>query len=328
MPDGEQVTIGGYDGEVEVLDDGFEDLVPPGRSLWEMSTKRGIQGKANDDYDKRTNNDAENWKAETAFVFVTPRHWKKRDEWAQQKNAEPVWCQVVGLNSRSLQKWLETAPAIASMFWSHCLRREPWGLATTEMIWEDCAKNVDAVHIRESEISSDFVIADRHDKAGEIARWLLQIGPDGTNPILRVFGPSITEAEHFIAAVVCALEEEQREQLSSSMLWIKTDAGARQIASLPSSSTVLASSLHTSRAMALRRTQDCRVILLEEGEPQVRLTPSTVVIRPASVEERVRQLRRLGCSTETAIEACTRTDGDYMQLRRVVFFIREEGGAS
>lgn len=327
MPDGEQVTIGGYDGEVEVLDNGFENLVPPGRSVWELSTEKGIHKKANNDYHTRTNNNAENRKGKTTFVFATPRHWKKRDEWAQEKTAEGVWREVLGLNSRSLQSWLETAPAIASMFWSRCLRRDPWGLATTEMIWDDCSRNVDVARIREPAIDCDFIVAGRQDEALAIEHWLTSVEESTVRGILRVFAPSMTEAEHFVAAVVSSLPKEQRERLYSSMVWIKSDIGADQIASLPSTSTLVATSANTNRAIELQRRHGCRVILIEEGEPEIQPAPDTVVVRPVVPAELTKQLVRLGCCRQAAMEACAIVGSDYLQIRRIVFFTRE-GGAS
>lgn len=325
--DREETRHGGYDGQVEVLDAGLEDLVPAGRSVWEMSTDEKVKRKANDDFRLRTDARGADINAERTFVFVSPRGWGDRDEWVAERKAEGKWRDVLGLNSKSLQKWMESAPAIAGMFCQRCLRRDPGGLATAEMMWDDCAKNIDLVYVDAEELSAEYVIAGREQQARAIADWISRAEPREGGSTLRVFGPSLVEAEHFVAAVVSSMAQEWREQLNSSMVWIRNGAGAREISWLHARSIVVTSTQYTTRAAELGRTYGCRVMLLRQGTPVIDPAPGTVSIPHVSLEERIRQLCRLGCDPRTAAEVCRATDGDYARLRHEVF-LAEDGGAN
>ena len=80
IPANEQTSRPGFDGIVECKVG--NQYVPPGVSVWEMGTNQDPSGKANRDIATRTKQLAEAERAEITFVFVTPRPWHNKEEWA------------------------------------------------------------------------------------------------------------------------------------------------------------------------------------------------------------------------------------------------------
>ena len=72
VPYGDLVNQPGWDGLVVCLA-GFGEFVPSGRSYWEIGTGSEPQAKATGDYQKRKTQLSADERAESTFVFVTPR---------------------------------------------------------------------------------------------------------------------------------------------------------------------------------------------------------------------------------------------------------------
>ncbi len=96
----------GWDGIVETLAE--RDPIPAGRSLWEMSTGKEVQDKAQENYRERTDKMPPEEAAMANFVFVTPRHWdrERRKDWLGRKSEEKVWGSVLVLDAGDLFTWL------------------------------------------------------------------------------------------------------------------------------------------------------------------------------------------------------------------------------
>src|ERR1700736_4287266 len=84
IPSDESVQLPEWDGICNV-DNGTEHI-PSGNSGWEIGTQRqGIKAKADEEYTKRTAKPLGLDRKKTTFVFVTPRHWTKKGEWARAR---------------------------------------------------------------------------------------------------------------------------------------------------------------------------------------------------------------------------------------------------
>jgi hypothetical protein len=82
FPSDEGVRHPGWDGRTSTETGSV--YVPKGDAGWEIGAQRvNILQKACDDYQKRTAEPAPLDPASSAYVFVTPRHWPKKDEWAE-----------------------------------------------------------------------------------------------------------------------------------------------------------------------------------------------------------------------------------------------------
>ena len=106
MRAGRGVVVPGWDGTVD--GGAGAPYVPPGRSCWELGTGRDPGRKAQQDYRKRTDDPKGADPTKTTFVFVTPRRWAGKDEWAMSKRAEGEWRDVRVLDADDLEGWLRS----------------------------------------------------------------------------------------------------------------------------------------------------------------------------------------------------------------------------
>lgn len=111
FPSGDSVLTGGWDGILEVSKGNI--FVPDGKSYWEFGTNKSTHQKANNDYDKRTQQEANNT---IHYCFATTQTWSKKTEFEKEKNAQSRWKSVRGINADDLETWLEIAPAVHRWF--------------------------------------------------------------------------------------------------------------------------------------------------------------------------------------------------------------------
>jgi addiction module HigA family antidote len=105
----EGVQLPGWDGIVDASQGNA--FVPDGLSAWEVGTNRDVKRKAAEDYAKRTKNPLGLDPSETTFIFVTPRYWSKKREWAEQKQAEGVWREVRVYDAEDLESTSGSRPS-------------------------------------------------------------------------------------------------------------------------------------------------------------------------------------------------------------------------
>jgi addiction module HigA family antidote len=79
----------GWDGQVET--DTATPWIPQGVSGWEFGCNKDPKQKAEHDYAARVAGVPAADQKNTTFVFVTPRNWHGKDDWARAKKAEGVW---------------------------------------------------------------------------------------------------------------------------------------------------------------------------------------------------------------------------------------------
>jgi addiction module HigA family antidote len=94
----------GWDGQVET--DTATPWIPSGVSGWEFGCNKDPRQKAEEDYVARAGI-LSTEKKTTTFVFVTPRNWPGKDDWAKAKRAEKKWKDVKALDASDLEQWLE-----------------------------------------------------------------------------------------------------------------------------------------------------------------------------------------------------------------------------
>lgn len=97
IPSGSAVWMSGWDGLLSTHQGNA--WVPVGDSAWEFGCGQGPGSKANDDYAKRTKNQKGVDIASTTFIFVTPRKWEGKREWANKRRQEGKWFDVRALGS-------------------------------------------------------------------------------------------------------------------------------------------------------------------------------------------------------------------------------------
>lgn len=95
----------GWDGWVEA--DSATPWVPEGKSGWEFGTNQRAARKAESDYTARLASVSPAERAECTFVFVTPRNWPGKTDWAKSKTAAGDWKAVRAFDASDLEQWLE-----------------------------------------------------------------------------------------------------------------------------------------------------------------------------------------------------------------------------
>jgi len=188
FPAGSGVSAGGWDGSVRTVTGNA--FVPAGLSMWELSVKEGVTGKADEDYGKRTSTPDGLPASDAVYVEAILRPWTARDTWAAGKRADQRWKDVRAYGVDNVEEWLESAPVTHSWI-SELLGFGPHGYRAAESWWRDWAKATAPA------LPSGVVLAGRDEAAATLKNRL-----DGTPTMTTVMGGSTEEVLAFIAAVL------------------------------------------------------------------------------------------------------------------------------
>ena len=121
----------GWDGLIEA--GAATPWIPEGKSGWEFGTNQDPKGKAESDYAHRASVPPDE-KAESTFVFVTPRNWPGKTDWARNKQAEGDWKAVRTFDASDLEQWLEESIP-AQMWLAEQLAMPVSGFETLDQCW-------------------------------------------------------------------------------------------------------------------------------------------------------------------------------------------------
>jgi addiction module HigA family antidote len=136
-----QVDFPGYDNAQRKGWDGWIEAneatpwIPEGASGWEFGTNQDPRAKAEKDYAARLISVPPAERAKCTLVFVTPRNWAGKVEWAQAKNATGDWKAVRALDASDLEQWLEVSIP-AQMWLAEKLNLPTKGFETLELRWQ------------------------------------------------------------------------------------------------------------------------------------------------------------------------------------------------
>jgi addiction module HigA family antidote len=109
----QQVDFPGYDNAQRKGSDGFVKAgaatpwIPEGTSYWEFGTDQKPSAKADSDYAARLSSVDPAERANSTFVFVTPRNWPGKTAWEKRKNQAGDWKAVRVFDANDLEQWLE-----------------------------------------------------------------------------------------------------------------------------------------------------------------------------------------------------------------------------
>ena len=117
FPAGESIVYPCWDGRLESKEE--TEYIPKGLSLWELSTRKDIKTKAEEDYKKRKKTPLVQNPSEATYIFVTPTAWSNKDKWVEEKKKEKFWRDVRVYDARDLEEWLEQAPAVGAWLAKH-----------------------------------------------------------------------------------------------------------------------------------------------------------------------------------------------------------------
>ena len=128
----------GWDGEVEAPIP--SPWIPTGRSVWEFGCSSRPATKANEDYEKkRIRTFPSGERSERTYVFVTPRNWPEKGQWAAEKEALGEWKDVRAYDASDLEQWLEQS-AETQVWFSERLGNPVEGFRSPEMCWSNWAE--------------------------------------------------------------------------------------------------------------------------------------------------------------------------------------------
>ena len=197
FPSDESVQYSGWDGICTVAT-GVAPI-PDGTSGWEIGAqRRGIGGKADGDFAKRSKDSLGLKRETTTFVFATPQRFPGKDAWAAEKRALGLWRDVRVIDADDLVLWLETYPAVAQWL-AVKIGRRPNGLLNLEEIWSEWTSATRTL------LTEDVILTDRDDHSTAILKWLK--GPPG---LFSIQAEAPEEAIAFLYASISALPEPYR----------------------------------------------------------------------------------------------------------------------
>ncbi len=240
----ERVDFPGLDNAERHGWDGFVEAsiatpwIPQGKSGWELSTRRDIGRKAEEDYAARMASVPAEERAGCTFIFVSARNWSGKDKWVKEKAALGHWREVRAYDASDLEQWAERS-ATAQIWLAEVLDIPVEGYRSLEKCWQDWA----AVAVPELSTKLFDPAVEAH--AAEIDRWLTGGSPEA----LTIAADSVEEALAFLACVAGS-PLLQRHDLESCAVVFDTPAGLRRFGSAKTAPVVaVATSREVEREM-------------------------------------------------------------------------------
>lgn len=227
----------GWDGQV--TSGSATPWIPRGQSGWEFGCNQNPQTKAEKDYKARTDSVPTKERKSTTFVFVTPRNWVGKDDWAKKKSARGEWKNVRAFDASDLEQWLEqSVPAQAR------LRGFPGGagqeeVSTLDQIWLEWARAT------EPELPKGLFrqAAERHRE--QLLNWLKE-------PPVRPFVVTADSSIEALAFLSCSLEllEETCPGAFERAIVIRSVEAFRTISRISSNYIAIVASSEVENALA------------------------------------------------------------------------------
>lgn len=161
---GSSVQLGGWDGTFESAG-GLS--VPAGKLAFEFSCGSDPGAKAKENYEKRTANPGAGVNpTETTFIFITPRIWLKKDDWARARVAEGKWKDVRAYDATNLSQWMDAAPVVASAFAVRIGRMPADGFIALRDYWEEWSKETTPAS------TPSLLLGGREEQAASLKAWV------------------------------------------------------------------------------------------------------------------------------------------------------------
>ena len=220
FPADEGVRHPGWDGRTSA--ETASAYVPDGDAGWEIGAQRNnIITKATEDYRKRTAEPAPLDPATAAYIFVTPRHWPRKDEWAKARREQGPWRDVRVYDADDLVHWIEQTPAVG-LWLATRLGNRPEGTRELDEVWEEWSLAT------QWPLTEDLVLSDRDEDAAETLRWLR-----GEPEVLSLQATTAEEVVAFFHACLSKLPNDMAAAYRARSLVVTTAAAARALAQAP-----------------------------------------------------------------------------------------------
>ena len=230
IPYGDAVNQPGLDGIVE-CETGYFQFVPDGISFWEIGTGGNPQGKATDDFRKRTEKLSDPERAELSFVFVTPRS-SGADGWDEPK--QTAWikrCQKQGwkdiriIDGVKLADWLREFPALGRWMAKKVgITQSLGGIITPLEHWD--------IILSQGEKGDPPLPPALFTTSRDGACNALESVFSGESQRLLLFSESEHDVDDFVAAYLSTLEKDKGQAYVNRCLFISEENAWRSVSEL------------------------------------------------------------------------------------------------
>ena len=191
----EAVQLSDWDGVTNAA--AASGYVPAGPTGWEISTqRRNIARKAQDDYDKRTADAGHLDRTQSTYIFVTPRNWAAKEQWAKERRAERKWSDVRVYDATDLVQWIAQHPSIG-LWLAVSIGKRPQGAHQLEEVWSEWSLAT------QWPLSEDLILSDRDKEAAQVLAWLRE-----DPAVLALKSETAEESAAFVYAAIKMLPEE------------------------------------------------------------------------------------------------------------------------
>ncbi|MBS1720430.1 MAG: hypothetical protein JST35_08295 [Armatimonadetes bacterium] len=197
----------GFDGTVDTVMGSAN--VPSGFSIWEVSTRKDVVAKANEDFDKRSNEETELDRKQVSYVGVSLNRFPDRRTWVEAKQELSIWKDVRFLDLEDLSFWLDQYPILS-------YRMAPkLGSATSvrglNEWWENWSTQC------RPRVADDWMLAGREEAVHEIQRQV-QIAQRS----LVLSGSNQLDCLALLYSSIRALDPELSESILGRTLYVPT----------------------------------------------------------------------------------------------------------
>ena len=285
MPSGSSVWLPGWDGLLVTVEG--NTWAPCGTSAWEFSTEKNAGSKATDDYKKRTENSGSIDGLKATFVFVTPRKWNGKKEWAAERAKQGDWSNVRALNADDLAAWLGQAPTVAHWFARLIGKLPATGVTPLDEWWENWST------LANPRISSELVVAGRQSQVERLAQWF-----QGEQSHYYVQGDTREEAIAFLSASAHSESSQWGAALLARAVVVQTVDAWRSLEGHPSPLVLVRdfSGGNVSPQIAVGRGHHVLTPLAENQDP----SGTGVTLPRLGREETLEALAKMGLSEAKA----------------------------
>lgn len=238
IPYGDAVNQPGLDGLVE-SENGYFEFVPEGSSCWEIGTGGDPQGKASDDFLKRTNKLSPTERADSSFIFVTPRSsgsngWGEPEQtaWIKRRKSRG-WKRIRIIDGVKLADWLREFPALG-----HWMAKKTGitsglgGIITPLEHWD--------LILSQGEKGDPPLPPALFTISRGVACDALEAVFNGDPQRLFLFAESEQDVDDFIAAYLSTLEEPKAGGFANRCLFIGDEDAWRSVSELRQSHILVA----------------------------------------------------------------------------------------
>jgi len=237
IPYGDSIGLPGLDGMLQT-EGGFRQFVPKQTSYWEISCGEDAQGKATENYRKRTDETSVGERASVSFVFVTPRS----KDWAQpsqsawiQKRQGDGWKEVKIIDGVQLCEWLREFPGVGKWLLQRIgLVKSLTGFQTPAEHWSHLTQIVSK---DDPPLPPKIFLVGRENACQQLERLFRH---ETQQLILAI--ESENDAEDFVAAFLESLDEPLRREFSQRCLFISDAEALHTFSDLRFSHILVASS--------------------------------------------------------------------------------------